>query len=153
MTLIRINLRILGDSLPPEEEVTHLLGTTPTSMVRKGEHLTKKLVQAQDVCLLELFAYEKSAYEENPPWELIENQMRECAKKLRSILANMVTLDRRKCKADLGISMVIEEDQGGLVLPVELVEAAAAGGMSISISNVVVLDRSKDLSPALTGSD
>ncbi len=49
-------------------------------------------------------------------------------------------MNSTNCNADLYISTIREEDQGGLTLPPELVAATASAGLSIQISILVMLD-------------
>ncbi|WP_166482583.1 DUF4279 domain-containing protein [Scytonema sp. UIC 10036] len=134
MSTTQISLRLGGD-LPSSEELTQTLGIKPTKFVRRGERVSKKRVQPVDLWILELAEFDTDSTEEER-----DSQMLQVAITLQKISSNLAILDRTNCNADLYISTIREEDQGGLTLPPELVAATASAGLSIQISILVMLD-------------
>jgi len=58
---------------------------------------------------------------------------------LQRLAPLLAGLDRSRCTAELYVSTIREEDQGGFELPAELVAAAAAAALSIGVSILVLL--------------
>ncbi len=125
----------LGGNLPSLEELTQTLGLTPTKFQRRGDRISKKRVQPVDVWILELAKFDSDNIKEER-----DNQMLQAATTLEKMSSSLAVLDRTNCHADLYISTIREEDQGGLSLPPKLVAAAASGKLSIQISILVMLD-------------
>lgn len=72
--------------------------------------------------------------------ERLEHRLQEAAMQLKQLAPAIAMLDRSNCRAELYISTIREEDQGGFSLPSELVAAAAAAQLSIEVSILVMLD-------------
>lgn len=134
MSTVQMSLR-LGGNLPSPEELTLTLGMKPTEFRRRGDRVSKKRVQPVDVWILDLVKFDTDSTKDER-----DNQMLQAATILHQMSSSLAALERTNCNADLYISTIREEDQGGLSLPPELVAAAAAGGLSIQISILVMLD-------------
>lgn len=134
MSVSKISLRLSGN-LPPSDELTKTLGFTPTKALRRGERISQKRVQPVDIWSLELAEIDT----ENPKEESDKN-IQQVGIILQQIAPALAALDRTNCKADLYISTIREEQQGGLSLSSEVVNAAAAANLSIQISILVMLD-------------
>jgi hypothetical protein len=134
MSKITITLRVWGN-LPPSEKLTHNLGILPTEVLRRGERVSKKRVQPVDMWRLEL-----ANFETDTTTEEIDNQMQRATVTLNKMAPALRMLDRANCNADLYISTIREEDQGGFSIPAELVAAAASGKLSIETSILIMLD-------------
>jgi len=107
----------------------------PTEVLRRGERVSKKRVQPVDMWRFELAKFESDSTKEE-----IDNQMQYAVVTLMKMASALERLDRTNCNADLYISTIREEDQGGFSLPAELVAAAASGKLSIETSILVMLD-------------
>lgn len=129
-----MSFRLAGD-LPPTEEVTRLLGVTPTMQRRKGEpsHLGRQ--QPLDVWSLDLIA--RSEWEDGPP---LPKATARAADTLRRLTPGLGQLDRSVVTAQLWISTMREEAQGGFDIPTEIVSAAAAAQLQISVSVLIILE-------------
>lgn len=125
----------LGGNLPSLEELTQILGVTPTKFLQRGDVISKKRVQPVDVWILELANFDSDSTTEER-----DNQMQKAATTLQKMSSSLAALDRTDCNADLYISTIREEDQGGLSLPPKLVATAASCDLSIQISILVMLD-------------
>lgn len=134
MSTSKISLRLSGN-LTPLEKLTHTLGITPTKILHRGERISKNRVQPVDIWSLELVNFDDRTTKQD-----IDKQMLQAAVVLKQIAPAIASLDRTKCKTDLYISTIREEDSGGLSLPTELVVAAAAAKLSIQMSILVMLD-------------
>lgn len=138
MTTIKFSLRLTGD-LPPTERLNTLLQVSPTSARRRGEQISRRRVQPTDVWLLDLAEVEGDRNSEDMEADLlgVTNQLTQFAPALASI-------STERCKADLYISILQTEDQGGLSLPPQFILAVAAAKLSIQVSILVMLDDSED---------
>lgn len=134
MSTSKISLRLSGN-LPDTEELTQILGITPTKVLRRGDRVSKKRIQPVDIWSLELAQFETDSNREDT-----DNQLQQATVTLQHLAPALAMLDRTSCHADLYISTIREEDQGGLFLPTELIIAAATGRLSIQISILVMLD-------------
>jgi uncharacterized protein DUF4279 len=128
-------LRLSGD-LPPTEEVTRLLGIAPTDQTRKGEpiHLGRQR-QPTDVWSLELI--HRSEWEDGPP---LPGATARAAETLRSLTPGLIQLDRSAVTTELWISTIREEAMGGFGIPAEIVAAAGAAQLEISVSVLILLE-------------
>lgn len=130
-----MGLRLSGD-LPPTEEVTRLLGIAPTEQGRKGEPIHRgRQQQPADVWSLNLI--ERSEWEDGLP---LPEAAARAADMLRSLTRGLSQLDRRLVKAELWISTIREETMGGFGIPSEIVAAAGAAQLEISVSVLILLD-------------
>lgn len=131
MSTVEISLRLSG-TLPSSEHLTELLGVQPTRSLRQGDRVSKRRVQPVDLWQLDLAIVQNR--------ELLNQQLQEAAVQLKQIAPAIAKLDRSTCRAELYISTIREEDQGGFALPVELISAAADAQLSIELSILVMLD-------------
>jgi hypothetical protein len=132
-------LRLSGD-LPPTEDVTRLLGVAPTDQGRKGEPIHRgRQQQLVDVWSLELI--HRSEWEDGLP--LPEASAR-AADTLQRITPGLVQLDRSIVKAELWISTIREEAMGGFGVPAEVVGAAGAAQLEVSVSVLILLEDDKE---------
>lgn len=127
MSTIEVSLRLSG-ILPPAEHLTQMFGIEPTRSLRQGDRVSKRRVQPVDLWQLDLAAIQDG--------ESLQN----AATQLKQLAPAIATLDRSSCRAELYISTIREEDQGGFSLPTELVIAAAEAQLSIEVSILVMLD-------------
>lgn len=129
-----LSLRLIGD-LPPSDELIDMLGVGPTWEGRRGMPLRggNRGNYSSDVWVVDLIV---------DGWEtskLSPEQVTYAVQILRRMAAGLVALDRRRCVAELYISTLREEDQGGLELPPVLVEAAGDAKLAITVSVLVLL--------------
>lgn len=134
MSIVQMSLR-LGGNLPSLEELTQILGVTPTKFIQRGDVISKKRVQPVDVWILDLVNFDSDSTTEER-----DNQMQKAATTLQKMSSSLAALDRTDCNADLYISTIREEDQGGLSLPPKLIATVASCDLSIQISILVMLD-------------
>jgi hypothetical protein len=124
-----MSFRLSGD-LPPSQEVTHLLGIAPTFERRKGEPIPPgRRKQPIDVWSLALI--NRSEWEDGLP---LSEATARVADILRRLTPGLAQLDRR----------VIEEAMGGFGIPVEIVAAAGAAQLQISVSVHILLEDDED---------
>jgi len=133
MSTIEISLRLSGN-LPPADELGQRLKMQPTKSLRRGEKVSQKRIQPVDVWLLDL-----AEYDSDRPQSEIDQQLVELSAVIAQMAPGLSALDRTQCHADLYISTIREEDQGGLSLPPELIAATAAANLSIQLSILVSL--------------
>ncbi len=134
MSVSKISLRLSGN-LPPSDELTKTLGFTPTKALRRGERISQKRVQPVDIWSLELAEIDTENTKEES-----DKKIQQVGIILQKMAPALAALDRTNCKADLYISTIREEQQGGLSLPSEVVNAATAANLSIKISILAMLD-------------
>jgi hypothetical protein len=134
MSTVEISLRLSG-TLPPLEQLTQALGVAPTQSLRRGEQVSKRRVQPVDLWRLDLVKFDSDCSSSE-----IDQQLKKSAALLQRLAPQISKLDRDRAQADLYISTIREEDQGGFTLPSELVVAAAAAHLSIQFSILVMLE-------------
>ncbi|MBC7970771.1 MAG: hypothetical protein H7Z11_11720 [Verrucomicrobia bacterium] len=134
MSTVDIALRLSGH-LPPSQELNYCLGLSPTWTARKGEQIAKRRVQPIDVWLLNLVKYESDR-----PEMVINQYWLQVSALITKLAPALASLDRTQCKADLFVSTIVNEDQGGLSLPPGLISAAAAANLSLQLSILVMPD-------------
>jgi hypothetical protein len=133
-----MSFRLAGD-LPPTEEVTHLLGVVPTMQRRKGEPIPLGRKQPFDVWSLKLI--ERSEWEDGPP---LPEATARAAKMLRHLTPGLAQLDRSVITAQLWISTMREEAQGGFDIPAEIIVAAGAAKLEVVVSVLIILEDDED---------
>jgi hypothetical protein len=132
-------LRLSG-GLPPDEEITRLLGIAPTWHKRKGEPIHReRQQQPTDVWSLELI--HRSEWEDGPP---LPEATARAAETLRRLTPGLAQLDRSVVNAELWISAIREEAMGGFGIPAEIVAAAGAAQLEISVSVLIILEDDED---------
>lgn len=131
MSTIEVSLRLSG-MLLPSEHLTELFGVQPTRSLRQGDRVSKRRVQPVDLWQLDLASAHNS--------ESLDQQLQKAAIQIKQLAPGIEKLDRSTCRAELYISTIREEDQGGFALPTELITAAAAAQLSIEFSILVMLD-------------
>ena len=129
-----MSFRLSGD-LPPTEEVTRLLGVTPTRQRRKGEPSHLGRLQPFDVWILDLIA--RSEWEDGPPFPEATARAVDI---LRRLTPGLAQLDRRVVNAELWISTTREGVMGGFGIPGEIVAATGAAQLQISVSVLIILE-------------
>ena len=134
MSRIHLSLRLRG-KLPPLDYITQILGSAPTDSLRCGDIIGKRRVQSIDVWILDLAEFDTFDTD-----DYIANQIVQACTTLKQVAPALATLDRTNCKAELYISNIQEEDQGGFSLPKELLAVAADGKLSLEFSILVMLD-------------
>lgn len=138
MSKISLSLRLRGN-LPPTDELSYLLNANPTIAIRQGEPVSSRRTQPIDVWILDLFEMEDSEVES------VEDQMHRAASELQRMAPMLASLERSTYEAELYLSTVRWEDQGGFALPVELITAASDAKLAIEVSITVVLDEPEDI--------
>ena len=134
-----MSFRLSGD-LPPSQEVTHLLGIAPTFERRKGEPIPPgRRKQPIDVWSLALI--NRSEWEDGLP---LSEATARVADILRRLTPGLAQLDRRVINAELWIGTTREEAMGGFGIPVEIVAAAGAAQLQISVSVHILLVDDED---------
>ncbi len=139
MSEIKVYLRIRGD-LPQEEEWTSSLKGIPFQVKRRGQQVGRARSQAVDVLLLKLASWE-SFGDPAEQDRAIQEQLLPAVTLIEQLTPMLVALDRSRCIAELSISTIRQEDQGGFELPAELVAAAGAARLSLGVSILVMLDK------------
>ncbi|QZZ18565.1 DUF4279 domain-containing protein [Leptothermofonsia sichuanensis E412] len=138
MSTLEISLRLTGD-LPPPEELIRILNVKPTKLLRRGQHVSQRRIQPTDVWCLDLAAFDGNSH----PIEM-QADLQKSARRLEELAEAITSITQKaQCKAELYISTIREEDQGGFSLPPDLVAAAAAAGLSIELSILVMLEENE----------
>lgn len=109
-----------------------MLGASPDVDRRRGMRLGRgddAGVQRVDVWGLYLARWEGDAPE--------EQSMTQAAAKLEAMAPALAALDRARCKAELYVSTIRDEESGGFSLPARLAAAVGASKLEISISILV----------------
>jgi Domain of unknown function (DUF4279) len=145
MSRIHLSLRLRG-KLPPLDDITQILGIVPTDFLRCGDIVGKRRIQPMDVWILDLAEFDTFDDDE----EHILSQTVQAATTLEQLVPALATLDRTNCEAELYISNIQEEDQGGFSLPKELLAVAADGKLSLEFSILVMLDDYEEPEKATT---
>lgn len=128
-----LSVRLLGN-LPPSDVLTTLLGVTPSSEGRKGMPLrgTNRGIYVSDVWVVDLIS---EGWETGQP---LPEQTAYVTQTLQAMAPGLIALDRRHCQAELYISTIREEEQGGLEIPQALVEIAGLAKLAIVVSVLVL---------------
>jgi hypothetical protein len=150
-----VSLRVVGD-LEQLEYAANAMDGLPFKLLREGVTYGRQLrPQPRNVLALDLGKWERNwpaDPRDEPP--LIEDEQRrflKIAEVIARLVPTLARLDRTKCWADLYISTIRHEDWGGFDMPAELVTAAGAAGLAMSLSIAVLLDeRFADTGPHLT---
>ena len=127
-------LRLSGD-LPPTDEVTRLLGISPTFQRRKGELIPPGRRQLVDVWSLDLI--QRSEWKDGSP---LPEATARATDILRRLTPGLAQLDRLAIKVELWISTIREEVMGGFGIPVEIVVIAGVAQLEISVSVLILLE-------------
>lgn len=138
MSEITLYLRLHGE-LPPDEELTPAFRDLPFQLRRRGQTIGRSRRQPTDVLLLRLAAWESSGEVEQQD-RATQEQLLPAATLLTQLTPMLLALDRSRCVAELSISTIRHEDQGGFELPAALIAAAGAAGLSLGVSILVMLD-------------
>jgi hypothetical protein len=134
MSRNKLWLRLRGD-LPPSEELTQILDTTPTTDRRRGSPIRGTgEAQRADVWSVELIR--RDHWSRNRP---DDDALAQAVMKLQRMAPGLTSLDRERCQAELYLSSIREEEQGGFAVPAELVAAAALANLPLSVSILVLL--------------
>src|SRR5690242_8520159 len=105
MSRNKLWLRLRGD-LPPSEELTRILGTTPTTDRRRGSPIPDTgEVQRADVWSVELIR--RDQWSRNRP---DDDALAQAMVKLRGMAPGLGSLDRERCQAELYLSSIREEE-------------------------------------------
>ncbi len=136
MSRVKVSLRLRGEFDNNMDLLTAFRGM-PIKLRRRGEKLGNR-VQPMDVLLLDLAAWDNASAVDQEV--ATTAQLLPAAAALQRLAPILAQRDRSRCDAELYISTVRKEDQGGFELPMELVSAAANGKVSIGVSILVMLD-------------
>ena len=131
-----ILLRVQGDLEHPEELIS-AVGMPAETTSRGSRDRVEKLPKA-DVILFRLASWTGVSVEDQDKAE--REQLLPIAARLQQAAPVLAALDRSRCTAELYVSSIRREEQGGLEFPAELIAAAAAGGLRLGISILVLLD-------------
>lgn len=138
MTRTKVFVRLGGD-LPPSEELTKSLGVTPTSTRRRGMPIGGGELQPADHWGLQLASWEGDHVS-----PAIEEQMREAARTIHQMAPVIASLDRDRCTAELYVSTIRDQQQGGIKLISDLIAAAAEAKLDLVVSILVLWDDDED---------
>lgn len=145
MSRYRVWLRVGGD-VSVLEHVAHTLTDLPRQLLRKGDRYGNR-VQPVDLHSIELAAWERGGVQclEDEESILAEErrQLAAAAAGVWQIGRILNRVDRNQVHAELYVSTIRAEDEGGFELPSDLIAAAAAAGLSIGISILVLPDSSE----------
>jgi len=120
--------------------MTRLLEIAPTFQRRKGEPIhRRRRRQPIDVWSLELI--HRSEWEDGPP---LPEATARATEMLHRLTPDLAQLDRSAVKAELWISTIREEAMGGFGIPAEIVSAAGAAQLEISVSVLIILEDDED---------
>ncbi len=126
-------LRLRGD-LPSSEELARILGTAPTTDRRRGSPIPGSVdAQRADVWSVELI--QRDQWSLNRP---DDDALSPAVVKLQRMVPGLTSLDRERCQAELYLSSIREEEQGGFAVPAELIAAAALANLPLSVSILVM---------------
>jgi hypothetical protein len=142
MSRNKLWLRLVGD-LPPSEELTRHLGLVPTTNRRQGMPTGLDEPQKVDVWSVELI--ERDRWTRSCP---DERALAEALGTLRRVAPLLASLDRTGWSAELYLSTIRDEEQGGFYLPRELVDLAAKADLAISVSILVAWPDDDESSPS-----
>jgi hypothetical protein len=131
-----ILLRVLGD-IDRIDELVEAIGL-PARVYRRGTINLVNQVQGMDVLVVELGKWRNVDEEDQATGE--QGLLLSVAEHIHQLVPILTTLDRSRCRAELYVSTIREEEQGGLELPANLIAAAGAAGLSIGISILVMLE-------------
>jgi hypothetical protein len=143
MSLCTVSLQMIG-SVEPLEAFTVLLEGLSYSLRRKGERIDgSRRVQEGNVLVVDLAEWEErsGSYDGDDRDAILANEQAQIAAMtatLQRLAPALSTLDRSEISAALWISTIREEEQGGFALPPELVAAAAAAGLWVEVSILVL---------------
>lgn len=145
MSDMRVGISLSGDISDLEAVVRVVDGLPeriPYQLLRQGE-LRRRRLQPANVLLIPLAAWERGGVYPGDDREAIladERAQLAAAAGVVAQLAPALAAVARSCtRAELHISTVRMEDQGGFDLPTDLVAVAAAAGLFIGISITVVI--------------
>lgn len=130
MSKNQLSFRLLG-KLPPLDDVTALLGVTPTYARKQGEPTGRgDRLQPVDVWIHDFTDWWNGD-------DIAEATVRQIAEMLTRFTPALATLDRSRCSAQLWLSTAREHQQGGFSVPPEIIRAAGAAGLGFEISILV----------------
>ncbi|HEU5441424.1 MAG TPA: DUF4279 domain-containing protein [Ktedonobacterales bacterium] len=128
----RLSLRLVGE-LPPDQELTAMFGVHPTTSRRRGMPIGRTgRPTTEDVWSVELISRSEWTHS-RPDVAAVDNALRQ----LQSMIPALSHLDRTRCRVQLYISSIREEEQGGFELPAEFVAVAGAAHMEVFVSILV----------------
>lgn len=142
MSEFNVSLRLTGE-LGPLEEVAAALAHVPLELRRQGEIYRRGRVQPRNVLMLRMADWARGGdFEDDPETGLVidDEKLAQTAETIRAITPALASVDRSRCKAELWISTIRYEEQGGFELPSSLIATAAAAELSIAISIMVGLE-------------
>ncbi len=148
MSRYKVSLRLVGE-LDPLEDYIDLLGGVSVKVTRRGSINPLGHVQSTDVLGLELAAWQSPSFvdadqaDQNQAF-VERDHLLPAVLKLQRLAAGLSGVDRARCRVELYISTIREEEQGGFSLPAALLTAAAACGLSLEVSILVMLDDQDD---------
>ena len=149
MSRVKVSLRIRGD-LEHMADLTKALEGMPTKFSRRGSQTPGGMVQPMDVLRLQLAQWHSVGVQTDDGrlqngHELGQDSgekdhLMAATATLRRLAPVLASLDRSRCQAELYVSTIREEAQGGFELPAELLSVAAVAGLSLATSILVMLD-------------
>jgi hypothetical protein len=150
-----VSLRLVGD-LGVLEQVASAMEGLPFQLRRKGElYPQRRRPQRANVLLLGLAEWERGGVSDGDDRDAIladeRAQLAAAAVIVDRLAPMLAAIDRSRAFAELWISTVREEDQGGFGLPAKLVSAAGKAGLEISLSIGVCLPNDDEDETTETG--
>ena len=135
MSKIILSFKLRG-ILPDDDRIDKMVGIPATKIFRKGDliNLKTQKIQHEDLWILNL----TKILDDNEATESeINEQILVGAKILEKIAPNINKISSDEFTAELYVSNVREEAQGGFTLPLKLIHAAAIARLPIRISILV----------------
>jgi hypothetical protein len=146
MSKFRVSIR-LGGEINDLEAVARVADSFPDRiayrLLRQGEPEPRHRdsVQPANVLIIPLAAWERGGiYEDDDRDALLADeraQLATAASVVARLAPTLAAVVSARTRAELWVSTIREEEMGGFGLPVDLVAAAAAAGLSISLSILV----------------
>lgn len=143
MSSFRVSLRVM-DAIDLLERVVGALDGYPYKLRREGEPGILG-PQGRNVLVVPLVRWERGPHDGPAEDEATPERDEDAAhlaivtSTLERMAPLLSSLDRSRCTVELYMSTIRNEAQGGFELPAELVAAAAAAGVSIGLSILVML--------------
>lgn len=134
MSRTKLWLRLVGN-LPPTDELIRRLGTVPDLDSRRGT-IVRALGRAQDVDIWSIVLIEREQWTGVYPDAPALTRAIAMLERMAPEISPLVEVGNR---AELYISSIRDEDQGGLYLVPALVSVAAKAHLGVDISILVML--------------
>lgn len=144
MSHFSMAVRVIG-AIDQLERVAAAADGLPYKLSRQGDRRRAGRIQQFNVLVIELAAWDRGGIVVGDPqgsqWQQDQEAlMVSSGTTLRRLAPTLTALDHTCCEAELYISTIREEAQGGFSLPAMLVSAAASAHLALALSILVMLD-------------